>query len=166
MHTIQDSDGRFLVRLKIENNAGLTADDFGAIVEERLRKVSLNMTVNNVTIGTVGRLYQAQNIYETSGSEGTEKRGTDAMAQFNNTMGDVQNLYQADQITINHESATKLGDIVANKQPEKPGFTDQMKDEVVTALKSIALDQAKALPKNIYMLLKEFFPSYIKPFLP
>jgi hypothetical protein len=100
------------------------------------------------------------------------------MANFDNKFnGPIGQVYQGETLSVTNENITgqssitpataaTLQDIVTNKPAEKSGFTDEMKKEVLSALKSVALDEAKALPKQIYTLLKEFFPGYVRPFLP
>jgi hypothetical protein len=89
------------------------------------------------------------------------------MANFDNKFYDkVDNVYQGETLNLTPAKAATLQDIVANKPAEKSGFTDEMKKEVLNALKSIAVDEAKALPGQIYTLLKQFFPGYVEKLLP
>lgn len=75
-------------------------------------------------------------------------------------------IHASGDVPLKPEDARTLEAIVANQPPEKPGFSDELKAEVMDALKAIVRDQAKALPKRAYQLLKEFFPKYVKLFLP
>ena len=77
--------------------------------------------------------------------------------------GDV---HVSGDVPLSADDARTLEAIIANQTAEKPGFTDELKAEVMDALKAIARDQARALPKRAYELLKAYFPAYVKPFLP
>jgi len=85
--------------------------------------------------------------------------------------GENINLHTGDvhvsgELPLSTENARTLEAIIANQTPEKPGFSDALKQEVTDALKAIVRDQARTLPKRAYQLLKEFFPGYVKPILP
>jgi hypothetical protein len=168
LHNVQDSNGRFLIRLKIEDNAGQTVEALESVLKKYMSEMKQNVTINTIInneIATVGHLIQAGNIQ----TGGNGQQGNAIMAKFVNKIGgDVGNLIQGDTVNVHIEpqTAKALEDIVAKTPAEKPGFTEELKSEVIGALKSIALEQAKALPKNVYSLLKEFFPSYVRPFLP
>jgi hypothetical protein len=100
------------------------------------------------------------------------------MADFYNKFnGPIGQVYQGETLSVTNENITgqtsitsatakTLQDIVSNEPAEKSGFTDEMKKEVLNALKSIAVDEAKALPGQIYTLLKQFFPGYVEKLLP
>jgi len=75
-------------------------------------------------------------------------------------------IHASGDVPVSAENARTLEAIVANQTPEKPGFSDGLKQEVMDALKAIVREQARILPKRAYQLLKEFFPAYVKPFLP
>jgi molybdopterin converting factor small subunit len=168
LHNVQDSNGRFLIRLKIEDNAGQTVEALESVLKKYMSEMKQNVTINTIInneIATVGHLIQAGNIQ----TGGNGQQGNAIMAKFVNKIGgDVGNLIQGDTVNVHIEpqTAKALEDIVAKTPAEKPGFTEELKSEVIGALKSIALEQARALPKNVYSLLKEFFPSYVRPFLP
>lgn len=71
-----------------------------------------------------------------------------------------------EEVPVDAKTARTLEAIVENQDAEKAGFTEELKGEVLGALKEIAREQARALPGRVYAALKEFFPSYVKPFLP
>lgn len=94
-----------------------------------------------------------------SGNVGQQVTGENINLQT----GDV---HVTGDVPLSADNARTLEAIVANQTPEKPGFSEVLKQEVMDALKAIIRDQAKTLPKRAYQLLKEFFPGYVKPFLP
>jgi uncharacterized protein YjbI with pentapeptide repeats len=66
LHNIEDSNGKFLVRLKIQNTGGLTKDDMRAVLNEFSSRLQNNITIKELTfhneIQSVGQLFQADSI--------------------------------------------------------------------------------------------------------
>lgn len=157
LHSFQDSNGKFQVRLKIDDTGGLTVGALESVLKKYVQ-------AQNVFHGPVGVFIQKQ-----------EKD----VGTYNNTFnapvgpvsqGDGQTVHIGSvvvgDIQIDPNTAKTLLEIVGGKQPEKPGFTEELKKEALEALKSVAMEQVKALPRKIYETVKEFFPSYVRPFLP
>lgn len=134
-----------------------------------------NYNYHTEITGQVQQLFQAGQINPNSDTESSHI-GVPDMAKFNNTIENstIGQLNQADQINspvyqeihITQSDAQELLDVLESQTPEKKGFTEEMKQEVKSALLAVMKQEVKALAVKAYGLLKEFFPSYIKAILP
>jgi uncharacterized protein YjbI with pentapeptide repeats len=175
---VEDRGGRFLIRLKVEDSAGQAKNELMLKLEEIQAALNQPRIINTIITNQIAAVAQLnQGIINLGGSGQQEQKDMVNITNenigsigvqnqgdtINSTTGDIS---MATNITIGPPAAKALEDIVATKPAEKEGFTEELKGEVTAALRSIALEQAKALPGRVYGLLKEFFPSYVRLFLP
>ncbi len=134
-----------------------------------------NYNFHTEITGEVQQLFQTGLINTDSDAESLHM-GAHDMANFSNKIENskIGQLNQADQINnpvyqefpLTQSEAQGLMSVLESKTPEKNGFTEEMKQEVKSALMAVLKQEVKALTGKAYGLLKEFFPSYIKAILP